>query len=400
MTTSLTHHSADAAQKFSWLGVIAIALGAFSLVVTEFLPIGLLPGIIKGFGISEGTAGLTVTVTAALGFVAAPVAALSVGRIDRRVVLLGFTLLVLTSGVVSAIAPNFPILLAARVLLGIGVGGFWAISITAAARLVPENEVHKASSLVFSGISIASVVSIPMGSYISTHYDWRIAFVVASVLAVLVLALQIFALPRIDVQQEVTVKDFFGLLRSRKIVAIYFTIIFIVSGQFSGYTFVTPYLQKIIRFDPNTISALLFAYGVLAVIGTFVGGALAGRDLHKTVYGNVVLLLGSVIAIATFPHHSVIAITSLLLWALSWGVAPVGTQLWLFSATQHAPEAAQSLNTSIFQLSITLGSLVGGLVVDHVGLHASMWSGAAIFALAVVMVIVIGRMDSAESQVR
>jgi predicted MFS family arabinose efflux permease len=301
---------------------------------------------------------------------------------------------VIISGVISATAPNFPVLVIARLLLGIGVGGFWSISITAAARLVRQDEVHKASSLVFSGISVASVVSVPMGAYIAAHYDWRIAFAVAAALAVIVLFMQIFTLPKIDMERGASLGDFIGLLKSRKILAIYLTIIFIVAGQFSGYTFVTPYLKQLAGFDPNTISVLLLAYGVLAVLGNFVGGTLAGRDLHKTVYGNAVLFLGALVAIAALPAHPVIAIVSLLAWALSWGMAPVGTQLWLFSETQHAPEAAQSLNTSVFQLSISLGSLIGGVVVDHINLHASMWTGAAIFALAVLMVFIVGRMDN------
>jgi predicted MFS family arabinose efflux permease len=247
---------------------------------------------------------------------------------------------------------------------------------------------------VFSGISVASVVSVPMGAYIAAHYDWRIAFAVAAALAVIVLFMQIFTLPKIDMERGASLGDFIGLLKSRKILAIYLTIIFIVAGQFSGYTFVTPYLRQLAGFDPNTISVLLLAYGVLAVFGNFVGGTLAGRDLHKTAYGNAALFLGALIAIAALPAHPVIAIVSLLAWALSWGMAPVGTQLWLFSETQHAPEAAQSLNTSVFQLSISLGSLIGGVVVDHINLHASMWTGAAIFALAVLMVFIVGRMDN------
>ncbi|RFU49184.1 MFS transporter [Paraburkholderia sp. DHOC27] len=397
-TSSAAQPCIDEAITPCWKGVFAIALGAFTLVVTEFLPIGLLPGIIKGLGVSEGTAGLTVTVAAALGFLAAPATVLLVGRLDRRVVLLGFSALVIVSGVMSSLATHFSTLLIARMIIGIGVGGFWSVSITAASRLVPADKVNKASSLVFAGISIASVVSIPAASYIAAHYNWRIAFMAASALAIVVFAVQVFALPRIDMQKGVTARDFLALLKSKKVVAIYLAIIFIVSGQFCGYTFVSPYLEQLAGFDANTISAVLLGYGVLAVVGNFVAGELAGRDLHKTVYANVVLFLGSLIAIAAFPHHFVIAIVSLLCWALSWGMAPVGTQLWLYNSTQHAPEAAQSMNTSVFQLSITLGSLIGGVVVDHVNLHASMWTGAAIFGLAVLTVLVVGRMDALDAR--
>ncbi|MGF6767933.1 putative MFS family arabinose efflux permease [Paraburkholderia sp. GAS199] len=394
MSTPTTHNDAPVAIEPCWLGVAAIAFGAFALVVMEFLPIGLLPGVVKGFGISDGTAGLTVSATAALGFIAAPATALAAGVLDRRLVLLALSAIVVVSGMMSTVAPNFYVLLLARAILGIGVGGFWSISITAAARLVPQDKVARASSLVFAGISVASVVSVPLGTYIATHYAWRTGFAIASALAIIVFISQIFLLPRIEVKQRVILSDFIGLLKSSKVIAIYCTIIFVVSGHFCGYTFVTADLQKVARFDLDTIGILLLAYGVLTVVGTFVGGAMAGRDLHKTVYGNIALFCLSLVALSGLPGYRGIAIASLLLWALSWGMAPVGTQLWLYDSTRHAPEAAQSMNTSIFQLSITLGSLIGGLAVDHIDLHAAMWAGAVIFVLAIAAAVVAGRMDS------
>jgi predicted MFS family arabinose efflux permease len=157
-----------------------------------------------------------------------------------------------------------------------------------------------------------------------------------------------------------------------------------------GYTFVTPYLEQITHLDTALVSALLFAYGVATVAGNFVGGALAGRDLHKTVVATVWIFVLSLAAIAAFATSPVLAGLALLVWALSWGMAPVGTQLWLYNATLHAPEAAQAMNTSVFQLSIGIGSLAGGIAVNNVGLHSSKWLGTLILALAVIMVYVAG----------
>lgn len=394
MSTVMSCKDGAPARASSWLGVLAIALGAFALVVMEFLPVGLLPGIVKGFGVSDGLAGLTVTATAAAGFVAAPAVALAVGRLDRRLVLLGLSALVIVSGLISLAAPNLAMLVAARVILGIGVGGFWSISIVAAARLVPERDAPKASSLVFAGISVASVVGIPMGAWLSARYDWRVAFGAAMLLAVSVFLLQLFALPKIEMRQSATAADFLGLLKSRRIVAIYLTIVLIVAGHFAGYTFITPYLQRFARFDADTLSALLLLFGAVAVAGNFVGGALAGRSLPRTIRSTIALFLVALAAMALFPLHAPVIVASLLAWALAWGMAPVGTQLWLASATRHAPEAAQSINTSVFQLSIALGSLAGGIAVDHVDLRASMWVGTGLFVLAVVMAAVAGRLNA------
>lgn len=377
----------------SWLGVLVIALGALSLVVTEFLPVGLLPGISRDLGIAEGTAGLAVTVTALLGFIAAPITAIAIGKADRKWVLLGLTALLVISSVLSWKAATFGMLLLARIILGVAIGGFWAISITAAAKLVAPEKVHAASSLVFAGISIGSVIAVPAGSYIGAHADWRDGFLGASVLAMVCFVLQLIFLPSLKMKHGVNVRDFFGLLKDAKVRAIFLTVIFVVAGQYAGYTFVTPYLEQITRLDTGIVSALLFAYGVFTVVGNFVGGAFAGRNLHKTVLATAWIYLLSLAAMALFATSPVLAGVALLVWALSWGMAPVGTQLWLYNATLHAPEAAQAMNTSVFQLSIGLGSLLGGIAVNNLGLHSSMWLGAAILALAVLMVYIVGRMN-------
>lgn len=382
---------------FSWPGVYALALGALALVVTEFLPVGLLPGLSRDLHVAEGTAGLAVTATALLGFVSAPLTALSIGRLDRRKVLLALTALLIVSSVMSALASGFAMLLAARIILGAAIGGFWAISITAAARLVPPEQVHKAVSLVFAGISVGSVLSVPAGAYIAAHFDWRVAFMGASGLAVLVFLAQLIWLPKIEMAAGVSVRHFFGLLRSGKVRAILLTVIFVVSGQYAGYTFVAPYLEQVTGAGNALISSLLFGYGVMTVVGNFAGGALAGRDLQKTVIATVWIFLVSLFFMAFQGDHLAVAVVGLAVWALSWGMAPVGTQLWLFAATQDAPEAAQAMNTSVFQLSIGLGSLVGGVAANHVSLRSSMWLGAAIMCLAVVMAHAVGRMNRREA---
>jgi DHA1 family purine ribonucleoside efflux pump-like MFS transporter len=383
--------SDDDTQEYSWPGVLAIALGALSLVVTEFLPVGLLSGISRDLGVAEGTAGLAVTATAVFGFIAAPVTAIAIGKADRKLVLLGLTVLLLISSVLSWTAGSFATLLIARIILGIGVGGFWAISITAAAKLVAPEKVHAASSLVFAGISIGSVIAVPAGSYIGAHADWRDGFLGASMLAVVCLILQLVFLPTLKMKEGVSVSDFFGLLKDPKIRAIFLTVIFIVAGQYAGYTFVTPYLEQITHLDATIVSGLLFAYGVSTVVGNFAGGAFAGWNLHSTVVATVWIFVLSLAAMAVFATSPIFAGAALLIWALSWGMAPVGTQLWLYNATLHAPEAAQAMNTSVFQLSIGLGSLAGGIVVNNVGLRGSMWLGVLILALAVGMVYIVGR---------
>lgn len=377
----------------SWSGVYTIALGAFALVITEFLPVGLLPAISRDLGVSEGTAGFSVAVTAILGFFAAPITAMAIRTLDRRVALIAFTAMLIVSSAISAYATSFGALLVARIILGIAIGGFWATSLPAAAKLVPSDKVHAASSLVLGGISLASVIAVPAGSYIGASFDWHTTFMAATGLAVLTLVLQLVYLPRLAINEAVSAAHFFGLLKSPKVLAILLTVIFFVGGHFAAYTFITPFFEQVTKLGPAPLSVLLVLYGLVTVAGNFVGGAMAGWRLHLTVLITAVLFAAALFGLAILGNNGVAAAIFALIWALAWGMAPVATQLWLFNATQKAPEAAQAMNTSIFQLSISLGSFAGGIIVNTLGLHSSIWVGAIILAASVVVVLVAGRLS-------
>lgn len=370
-----------------WRGVAAISLGAFALVVTEFLPVGLLPDISRDLGISEGTTGLAVTATALLGAVAAPAATVLIGRLDRRVALLGLTALLVVSAALSAVAPNFAVLIVARVLLGVGIGGFWAISIVAASRLVPPEKVASASSMVLGGISIGSVVSVPFGAYLGAHADWRTAFVVAAVLGIVVAVVQAILLPRMPMDQSVGLRSFVDLLRLGRIRLILATVVLIIAGHYVAYTYVTPLLQAG-GFSADAASGLLLMYGVVTVIGNFLAGAMAARAIFRTVVVTVAVFVSSLLLLAITGGGTVLGVIALVGWALALGMAPVGTQLWLFAASKHSPEAAQAMNTGVFQLSIGLGSLAGSVTVTATGsVHATTWVGFVVLAFAAVLVI-------------
>ncbi|MEV6372638.1 MFS transporter [Micromonospora musae] len=370
---------------------MGIALGAFALVVTEFLPVGLLPDMTREFDVSQGTAGLAITATALLGAIAAPLTTVLIRRVDRRVVLLGLTALLVVAGAVSAVAPKFSVLIAGRVLLGLAVGGFWAVSLAAAARLVPHDRVHTASSLVLGGISIGAVISVPAASFISAHHDWRTAYWTATALAVLVFLIQLLLLPRIPIHHAVAAGQFRQLLAMPKVRAILLTVVLVVGGHYAGYTFITPYLEQLTGIRTNSLSILLLGYGVLTVVGTFIGGALAARHRHRAVLITTIVFLLAMTTMAVLAHQAAVTTTAVLVWGLAIGMAPVCTQLWLHANTTRFAEAAQAMNTGVFQLSIALGSLLGSVAVDLINLHSSMWLGAAALALAVIVVLVVGR---------
>jgi predicted MFS family arabinose efflux permease len=377
----------------SWTGVLAIAFGAFAMVFAELLPVGLLHGISSDLGVQEGTAGMIVSVTALLAFFAAPATAIAVGRIDRRLVLIALTAMTVVSSVISAMSANFEILFAARVILGIGLGGFWAVAVPAAARLVPADKAHVSSTAVMSGISIAAVLAVPAGSLIGSYFDWRFAFLVATVISAVVFILQMIFLPKIVMNDHVSFDDLIGVLRSPRNVAALMALACAVAGQYAGYTFIASYLAQVTRMSTTLLSTLLFVYGLMSIAGNFVGGSLSARSQHGTVLANMAVFLASLLVLSIFGGNLWLAAAGLLVWAVVWGVVPVSSQLWIFGGAKDKPEALGAVLVAVFQASIALGSFFGGLAVNGLGITSVMWLGVLIVACGILMVAAVGHID-------
>src|SRR6202167_801719 len=186
------------------LAVFSVALGTFTLVTNEFLPVALLTGIRTSLGVSQGTAATMVTVPAVVAAIASPALAVASGRLDRRLVLLLMAVLFVLSDALSAAAPNFATMLLARFLLGAGIGGFWAIGASNGGRLGREARARGGRAVIFSGISLAIVLGVPVAAFVGGWLGWRVAFAAAGGLALLALILMALLLPQIGVEQPVT----------------------------------------------------------------------------------------------------------------------------------------------------------------------------------------------------
>ncbi|NIK71927.1 MFS transporter [Paenibacillus sp. BK720] len=372
----------------SWLAIIAIALGAFSISLAEFLPVGLLNEISRRFDVSEGTAGITVTSTSILAAIAGPILTLAIGRLDRRVAVLGLSLLLIVSNVLSMITTHFFVLVIARTILGISVGGFWAVAMTAQAKLVQHEKIARATSIVLGGFGIGTVISVPLASYMAAHFDLRIVFAVVCILAIAVFIIQIILLPRIPMEQGVRGKDFLGLLKIKKVITVFVIAILTVSGQFAAYTYITPFFQKVTGIDSNLLSAILLFYGIVSFISNFAAGFIAGRSLKGLLVGTAVIFLISLLGISLFGDNVVISVIAFIIWAIAWGMAPLGLQLLVYSTAGTAIEAMSPVYVGVYQLSVSLGALIGGLVVDTTNVTGAMWLGALSFALVLILLTV------------
>jgi predicted MFS family arabinose efflux permease len=374
----------------SWLAVLSVALGAFVVVTSEFLPIGLLTHIAAGLHVSDGTAGLMITIPGLVAAVAAPLLTITFGRMDRRKIVLGLMTLLAVSNVIAATAPNFNVMLLGRVLFGISLGGFWTVAVTLGARLVPAASLARATTIILAGISFATVIGVPIGSVIASTLGWRAAFVVLAIVAVVIGLAQLFVLPSLPPPPTQGVRQLTYLLRHKDARLGLLTIALVIAGHFAAYTYVTPFLKENPAVTPGFLSTLLLAYGVAGIVGNFAGGTLAARYLRPTLGGVIALLAGSILLLP-LVHGSLPAITTLLvLWGLAFGALPISLQLWVFKAAPEALEGGAALLVSTFQIFIALGSVLGGRIVDASGTSAVMWTGGAV-ALSAISIVLLSR---------
>ncbi|MGW5698670.1 MFS transporter, partial [Streptomyces asiaticus] len=198
----------------AWPAVVAVAVGTFAVVTTEMLPVGLLTSIGSALGVSDGTAGLAMTVPGLVAALAAPLLTVTVGRYDRRLVLCGLMVLLAVANLLSALAPGFAVLLFARVLVGVSIGGVWSIAGGLAVRLVPERSAGHATTLIFSGIAVASVLGVPIGTLIGDLVHWRVAFAAFAALSLAVAAAMAVTLPSLPATGTIRLREVPGLFRN------------------------------------------------------------------------------------------------------------------------------------------------------------------------------------------
>jgi len=321
-----------------------------------------------------------VTATALVGAIAAPTMPLATRRLDRRVVMLALTLLLLVSNALAVAAHGLALLLAARVMLGVALGGFWSMAAALVLRLVPETLFARAMAVVLSGVSVATVCAAPIGAWMGVTWGWRSAFVAAGAVGVAALAVQAWALPALPPRDRPDLRVFGALLRRPPVRVALLAVLLVISGHFAGFTYVRPLMEQVAGLPVAAVSGVLLGYGIGGFFGNLVGGWIAGRsERHAIVAGGalIVLLAASLLLAGRSPVVTAVAVAA---WGFAFGAFPVGFQTWITRAAPDHAESAGGLLVAAFQVAIAAGAIGGGLLVDHIGAL-----GGPAFALATIL---------------
>jgi len=371
----------------AWFAVGSLTLGVFSLVTAEFLPASLLTPIAADFKISEGAAGQTVTATAAFALLSSLLVTAVIRNLDRRILMLGFTILLLISNLIAAFALNLPMLLVGRVLLGAALGGFWTMSAALTMRLVPEASVPRALSIIFSGVSAATIFAAPLGIYLGHLFGWRAVFLMAAGLAAITLIAQAATLPRMPSLGSARLGTLVEVLKRPGVAVGMICAMLVFAGHFAFFTYLRPFLEFTTGAGIATISSVLLGFGVASLFGTLLAGFMLERSLRGTLAAMPLVMAVFAASLATSNGALSMDLALITLWGLAFGAVPVAWSTWLTRTIPDEAESAGGLLVAAVQVAIMIGAAGGGAIYDFKGATAVFGASSLVLFAAALMVL-------------
>jgi predicted MFS family arabinose efflux permease len=365
----------------AWLAVGSVTIGAFAFVTTEFLPVGVLPQVARDLGVTSGTAGLMVTIPGVIAAISAPGMMLGAGRIDRRHILLMLSVLLLASNLISAFAPSFAVMLLGRAMLGASLGGFWTLALAAAGRLVRPQDAARATAMILAGVTCATVIGVPLGTFIAGLASWRASFMATGVLVAIALGAQALLIPPLPSSAALRFADLVALWRRAVPRKSLLMVALIFGAHFSSYTYIAPFLLENASFSASSITWLLLGFGIVGFVSNFAFSAMVTRNLKASLATVVVLLMFALSTMPLLRHSEPAVMVTVLVWGIAFGAIPLCLSVWMQFVTSDLPEAGSALFVGMIQVAIAVGSMVGGTVVDRVGIPADFWFGSALALL-------------------
>lgn len=301
----------------TWLAVISVMMGIFSIVTTEILPIGLLTSIGSSFAISDGMAGLMMTMPGFVAAMSAPLVTVATARVDRRVMLGAFILLLAFANFLAAAASGYWMILISRVMVGITIGGFWSIGAGLAGRLVPTEQVGRAASVIFSAVPLGSVLGVPLGTFIGDIAGWRTTFLVMGAFTLAVFFMLLLVVPALPAVHATRLSVLTGMFRSINTRFALVLTFLIVLAHFGTYTYVTPFLEQVTHVGSGLITVYLLIYGVAGIVGNFLGGSAVGKFPRATFAAAASMIASATLLLPVLGKWDLGAVALLIVWGIA-----------------------------------------------------------------------------------
>lgn len=373
------------------IALLALTLSAFAIGTTEFVIVGLLPTVAADLSISIPSAGLLVSLYALGVAVGAPVLTALTGKLPRKALLLALMALFTAGNLLAWQAPSYETLVAARILTGLAHGVFFSIGSTIATGLVPREKAASAIAIMFTGLTVALVTGVPLGTFIGQHFGWRETFLAVSVLGVVAFIGSAVFVPRhIAHTPPASLAQQAQVLVEPRLLLVYAKTAIGYGGTFIPFTFLAPILTDISGFSASAVGWVMLVYGVSVAVGNLWGGKLADRLGPIPALRIIFALLAAVLLLLQFTApHPWLAVGTVLLWgAVAFGNVP-GLQVYVVKQaerfTPQAVDVASGLNIAAFNLGIAGAAWAGGLIVTHLGLQHTPWIGALVVLVSLAL---------------
>lgn len=386
------------------IALLALTISAFAIGTTEFVIVGLIPTIAADLGVSLPSAGLLVSLYALGVAVGAPVLTALTGKVPRKALLLALMALFTVGNLVAWQAPGYESLIVARILTGLAHGVFFSIGSIIAASVVPKEKAASAIAIMFTGLTVALVTGVPLGTFIGQHFGWRATFLAVAALGVIAFLGSLAFVPKnVPHSKPATLRQQVGVLAQPRLLLVYAMTAVGYGGSFIAFTFLAPILEQITGFSASAVGGVMLAYGVSVAIGNLWGGKLADRRGPIPALKLIFLLLAVVLVVLTFtaPNRWLMLATVLAWGGVAFGNVP-GLQVYVVKQAQRfAPQAvdvASGLNIAAFNVGIAAGAWGGGLIVAHVGMIHTAWIGAVAVLVALLLTAWSGKLDQRDAE--
>lgn len=383
---SLTTTDAKNRPDAAWGAVLSMALCVAMLIASEFMPVSLLTPMAEGLGATEGQTGQAISISG-LCAVAASLAVTTVaGRLNRKWVLVAMTTFMLLSLVLVAAAPNFTVLMIGRALLGICIGGFWALATAVIMRLVPAQDVPRALAVMYGGQAIAAAFAAPVGAYLGNIFGWREVFWALTPIVAVNLAWHVIALPSLPVHRRQDVRAMIELVRRPYFLRGLVAVMLSWGAAFTMFTYLRPFLEQVTRVDVTMLSFLLLLLGSAGFIGTWAAGRYVKGNVAPLLKLPALVMGGAATGLLLFGFSPIATGFFMVVWGAMNTMFSVIWMSWMAQNADDAPEAGGSLMVAAIQASILLGAVLGGLLLDGVSIQATFIGSVVLAAFAVVLI--------------
>ncbi|EDM64873.1 Major facilitator superfamily [Moritella sp. PE36] len=381
------------------LALLALTLSAFAIGTTEFVIVGLIPTMAADLNVSLPSAGLLVSLYALGVAVGAPVLTALTGKWNRKHVLLAVMSLFVAGNLLAWQAPGYDTLIIARIITGLAHGVFFSIGSTIATGLVPKEKAASAIAIMFTGLTVALVTGVPIGTYIGQSFGWQATFLIVAALGLIALIGSALLVPN-NLKQPPAAKlsAQVKVLTQPRLLLVYAITALGYGGTFTAFTFLAPILEQVSGFSSSAIGLIMLVYGLSVAFGNIWGGKMADKMGPVKALTVIFSGLAAVLVVFNFTAvNPVAAVTTILVWgAFAFGNVP-GLQVYVVKlAEKHTPDAvdvASGLNIAAFNVGIALGSWGGGIIVAKAGLMHTPWVGAVFVLVALALTRLSGKLD-------